>query len=73
LPKIQLKLMAALAALVAVTVLASGYLAERALRERELGLIERSLRERSELVRELVAGIPFESAATAQLAERARR
>jgi hypothetical protein len=73
LPKIQLKLMAALAALVAVTVLASGYLAERALRERELGLIERSLRERSELVRELVAGIPFESAATAQLDERARR
>ncbi len=72
-PKIQLKLMAALAALVAVTVLASGYVAERALRERELGLIERSLRERSELVRELVAGISFESAATAQLDDRARR
>jgi two-component system phosphate regulon sensor histidine kinase PhoR len=73
LPKIQLKLMAALAAVVAVTVLASGYVAERALRARELGLIERSLRERSELVRELVAGIPFESASTAQLDERARR
>lgn len=72
-PKIQLKLMAALTVLVAVTVLASGYVAERALRQRELGLIERSLRERSELVRELVAGIPFESAATAQLDERARR
>ncbi len=72
-PKIQLKLMAALAALVAVTVLASGYVAERALRKRELGLIERSLGERSELVRELVAGISFESAATAQLDERARR
>jgi two-component system phosphate regulon sensor histidine kinase PhoR len=73
LPKIQLKLMAALAAVVAVTVLASVYVAERALRARELGLIERSLRERSELVRELVAGIPFESASTAQLDERARR
>jgi two-component system phosphate regulon sensor histidine kinase PhoR len=73
LPKIQLKLMAALAALVAVTVLASGYVAERNLREREMGLIERSLRERSELVGELVAGIPFESGATAQLDERARR
>ncbi len=72
-PKIQLKLMAALAALVAVTVLASGYVAERALRERELGLIERSLRERSELVRELVAEIPFEPAATAELDEYARR
>jgi len=73
LPKIQLKLMAALVALVAVTVLASGYLAERALRQRELGEIERSLRERSELVRELVTGIPFEPAVTAQLDERARR
>ena len=72
-PKIQLKLMAALAALVAVTVLASGYVAERALRERELGLIERSLRERSELVRELVAEIPFEPAATAELDGYARR
>ena len=73
LPKIQLKLMAALATLVAVTVLASGYVAERALRQRELARIERSLRERSELVRELVAGIPFEFAATAQLDESARR
>jgi two-component system phosphate regulon sensor histidine kinase PhoR len=73
LPKIQVKLMAALATLVAVTVLASGYLAERALRQRELARIESSLGERSELVRELVAGIPFEPAATAQLDERARR
>jgi two-component system phosphate regulon sensor histidine kinase PhoR len=73
LPKIQLKLMAALAALVAVTVLASGYLAERALRQRELGLIERSLGERSELVRELVSEIPFARGSTAQLDERARR
>lgn len=72
-PKIQLKLMVALAALVAVTVLATGYVAERALRQREMGLIERSLRERSELVRELVAGIPFESASSVQLDERARR
>jgi two-component system phosphate regulon sensor histidine kinase PhoR len=73
LPRIQLKLMAALAVLVAVTVLASGYVAERGLRERELARIERSLQERSELVRELVAGIPFEPAATAQLDERVRR
>jgi two-component system phosphate regulon sensor histidine kinase PhoR len=73
LPKIQLKLMAALAVLVAVTVFASGYVAERALRERELGLIERSLRERSELARELVAGIPFEPGATAKLDRYARR
>jgi len=72
LPKIQLKLMAALAALVVLTVLASGYVAERTLRQRELARIERSLRERSELVRELVAGIPFEFAATAELDERAR-
>jgi two-component system phosphate regulon sensor histidine kinase PhoR len=72
LPKIQVKLMAALATLVAVTVLASGYVAERELRERELARIERSLQQRSELVGEFVAGIPFESAATAELDERAR-
>ena len=72
-PKIQLKLMAALGALVTLTVLASGYAAERALRERELGRIECSLRERSELVRELVGEIPFESAVTAELDDRARR
>ncbi len=65
--------MAALVTLVVVTVLASGYLAERALRHRELARIEHSLRERSELVRELVEGIPFDPAATARLDERARR
>lgn len=73
LPKIQIKLMAILAALVAVTVLASGWVAERGLRKRELSRIERSLHERSELVREWVAGIPFQPAAGAQLDVLARR
>ena len=72
-PKIQLKLMAALAGLVAVTVLATGCVAERGLRQREMGHIERSLPERRELVRELVAGIPFDSAHSAQLDELAPR
>ena len=57
-PKLQLKLVAGLAALVAITVLASGYLAHRGLREQAMAQLERSLVQRAELVKELMAGIP---------------
>lgn len=56
----QLKLMAALAALVLLVVLISGALAESSLRSRELARIERSLEERAALARELARGLPFE-------------
>jgi len=54
-PKIQRKLMAALAALVAVTLLATTWVAERGLRAREMERIEQSLHERAQLARELLA------------------
>ena len=72
-PRTQLKLMAVLAGLVVLCVLASGYVAERGLRARELASLERSLRERAELVRELVGEVPFEPAASPRLAGIARR
>lgn len=72
-PKLQLKLVAGLAALVAITVLTSGYLAHRGLREQAMAQLERSLVQRAELVRELVAGIPLDPARSRVLSERARR
>jgi two-component system phosphate regulon sensor histidine kinase PhoR len=72
-PKIQLKLMGLLAALVAVVVLAAGAIAERGLRQREQARLERSLGERAELVRELVAGVPLRPEEAPRLAERVRR
>ena len=72
-PRIQLKLMAVLAGLVVSSVLASGYVAERGLRSRELARMERSLRERSELVRELVGNIRLEPSASSRLDGIARR
>lgn len=53
--------MAVLAGLVALTTIASGFLAERSLRARERVRVEQSLQERGELVAELmgpVAGVP---------------
>jgi two-component system phosphate regulon sensor histidine kinase PhoR len=58
LPKIQRKLMAALAGLVAVTLLATSWIAERGLRERETAQIEASLRQRAGLVREILEPDP---------------
>ena len=72
-PRIQLKLAASLAALVVLVVAVSGWIAERGLREREMARIERSLRQRTELARELVAGIPLRPAASPTLDALARR
>ena len=55
-PRIQLKLMGALALLVVAVVAAVGGLAERGLRSRELGRIEQSLADNANLVRELLRG-----------------
>jgi len=53
-PSAQLRLLAALAGLAALALLASGWAAERALRERELGRLERTLEREALLVRELL-------------------
>lgn len=53
-PRIQLKLMGALALLVVTIVAGVGTLAERRLRDREMDQIEQSLVERASLVRELL-------------------
>src|SRR5262245_3170372 len=55
----QLRLMAALAALVLAVVAISGALAERALHEREIARIGAALEARAKLVRELVRDVPF--------------
>ena len=54
-PKIQRKLMATLAGLVALTLLATSWIAERGLRARETAQIQASLLQRAELVREILA------------------
>jgi two-component system phosphate regulon sensor histidine kinase PhoR len=61
-PKIQLKLTAVLAALVAVVVTVTGLLAERSLRHRETARIARTLEENALLVKERAQGIRFETA-----------
>jgi two-component system phosphate regulon sensor histidine kinase PhoR len=61
-PKIQLKLTAVLAALVAVVVTVTGLLAERSLRHRETARIARTLEENALLVKERAEGIRFETA-----------
>ena len=60
-PRIQLKLMGALTVLVLAIVATMGLLAERGLRERELGRIEKRLEERARLVREVLRDRLLES------------
>jgi two-component system phosphate regulon sensor histidine kinase PhoR len=56
---LQLRLVGALALLVALVVLASGFLAERGLRERETARVGEGLRREAELVREALQGTPI--------------
>ncbi len=72
-PKIQLKLVALIAGLVCIVVATSGYFAERGLRERELARIKQSLDYQTELVMQLVDGIPFDTTKSAALSEIVRR
>jgi two-component system phosphate regulon sensor histidine kinase PhoR len=57
--KSQVKLTAAMAALVVFAVLVWGVVAERGLRRAELERVARSLEERAALVTELARGVPF--------------
>jgi len=57
-PRIQLKIMASLTALVLIVTITSGVLAERSLRKRELERIESSMRERALLLSQIVANLP---------------
>jgi two-component system, OmpR family, phosphate regulon sensor histidine kinase PhoR len=66
-PKSQLKLTAALAALVLLVVAVWGAAAERGLRRAETERLSRSLEERAALVNALVSGIPFEVSRRAEL------
>lgn len=63
----QLKLMGALAALVALVVLVAGALAERRLRNRDLARITRSLEDQAALVAELSRGVPYRAESMARL------
>ena len=72
-PRLQLKLIGALAGLVGVVALVSGYLAERGLRERELAAIERRLSEEAGLIVELVKDVPLEPQQSAELSALAAR
>jgi two-component system phosphate regulon sensor histidine kinase PhoR len=65
--RIQLKVMAAAAALVLVVVLVSGVLAERGVRARERESLRTSLLARAELVRQMLADLPFDPAQRATL------
>ena len=66
-PRIQLKIVAALSMLVAVVVITSGVLAERGLRSRVAADLEGQLTRRAALVRQQVEGIPFEPASRERL------
>ena len=61
-PRIALKLVTGLAAIVVLTVVAAGILAERSLRERALGELEASLLERARLVGVLLGERPLSRA-----------
>jgi two-component system phosphate regulon sensor histidine kinase PhoR len=63
----HLRLFGAVAALVLAVVAISGFFAERALRERELARVGATLEEQAALVRELVRGIPLQTAEAARL------
>ncbi|MBW1884742.1 MAG: HAMP domain-containing protein, partial [Deltaproteobacteria bacterium] len=75
-PRFQIKLVFALCGLVLIVVTLFGILAERGLRERAVAELERSLYERAELVRELLADTPLEPGSSHQIdaaADRAGR
>jgi two-component system phosphate regulon sensor histidine kinase PhoR len=59
--KLQLKIMGALTVLVVVVVGASGFLAERGLRETTTNNIRVNLEREARLIEQLVAGIPFDA------------
>ena len=64
-PRIQIKIMVALAALVLVVSVTSGVVAERTLRQREMERIESSMRERALLLAQMVTNLPAESSSPA--------
>jgi two-component system phosphate regulon sensor histidine kinase PhoR len=70
---LQLRLIAALAALVAVVVLATGFLAERALRERETARVGEDLRREAAIVRDALHGLPVAVEHRAELQQIVRR
>jgi two-component system phosphate regulon sensor histidine kinase PhoR len=72
-PRIQRKLMVALCGLVAVTLLATSWLAERGLRQREMARIQDSLAHEAALVRVLLGDLPLAASATPALDDLARR
>ncbi len=72
-PRIQLKLMAGLAIVVLLTVLTSGYLAERGLRQRSLEELEASIARRARLVVAMLGERRLERDQSAELSALARR
>jgi two-component system, OmpR family, phosphate regulon sensor histidine kinase PhoR len=72
-PKIQLRLAAALAGLAVAISLLFGALVERGLRAREMARIEHGLEVSAKLVAELARGIPFDREHASQLSELAAR
>src|SRR5258705_777974 len=72
-PKIQLRLAAALAGLAVAISLLFGALVERGLRAREMARIEHGLESSARLVAELARGVPFDRDHALQLTELAAR
>jgi two-component system phosphate regulon sensor histidine kinase PhoR len=72
-PRIQRKLMVALCGLVAATLLATSWVAERGLRQREMARIQDSLAHEAALVRVLLGELPLAASATPALDALARR
>jgi len=66
-PRIQIKIMVALAALVLVVSVTSGVVAEHTLRQREMERIESSMRERALLLSQMVTSLPAGSSSPADL------
>ncbi|MEX2208409.1 MAG: ATP-binding protein [Myxococcota bacterium] len=72
-PRIQRRLMIALAALVIAVSITTGFWVDRSLRARELGHLERLLGASARAVVELVRDVPFDAAHEHELTELARR
>ncbi len=72
-PRIQRKLMVALCGLVAVTLLATSWVAERGLRQREMARIQEALAHEAALVRVLMSELPIANSATPELDALAQR
>jgi len=70
--KIQFKIMCVLTLLIVLVVGASGYLAETGLRERTTANLVENLEQKASLVAQILAGVRFEAANTAQLHQLAR-